>query len=276
MGNVGRKGKLRTFLMQSKLLDMRYCSKQHFKQIHEEMLNISLLHQPWWFRPLLKRSPYLQGLINYNHWSRAWEYPWAVLASEMQNNSYKILDVGGGGSPFAIYLAEHGHDSIVCDPSLNQGLNAILNRNKGIYMNIRPFIFQLILKLTGIVSMWGKPSRSKNDSVLYCPYSAEDIRFPDNYFDRVFCLSTMEHIPVENWGQCMKEFERVLKPGGRLIITLDMSTPNANDRQYLKLVNSCSLKLVGDPNYTVPISQEDKEARHLGYSYETIGLVWHG
>jgi len=66
-----------------------------------------------------------------------------------------------------------------------------------------------------------------------------------------------------------------LKPGGRLIITLDMSASDANNHQYLKLVNSCSLKLVGEPHYSVPISQEDKKDRH-GHTYETIGLIWQG
>ena len=262
--------------MHSQLLDIRDCNKKTFWDVHKEMLNISLMQQPLWFRPLLKRSPYLQRLIGFNSWSRSWEYPWAIFASEIKNNSYKTLDVGGGEAVFAIYLAKHGHKSIVIDPSLNQRLNIVINRNKGRCRNFRSFIFQLILKLTGIKRDWGKPSRSKKYSVIYYPYSAEDIRFPDNYFDRVFCLSTMEHIPREYWRQCMKEFERVLKADGRLIITLDMSAPNANDRQYLELVNSCSLQLVGDPHYSVPISQEDKGARHPGHTYETIGLVWQG
>ena len=262
--------------MQSQLLDMRNCIKKPFRDIYKEMLNISILQQPWWFRPLLKRSSYLQKLISYNHWSRSWEYPWAILASEFKDNSYKILDVGGGGSPFAKYLSEFGYESIVCDPSLNHSLNSVINRNKGIYRNIRSLIFQLVLRLTGIRKQWGKPSKNKNDSVFYYPYSAEDIQFPNNYFDRVFCLSTMEHIPVENWNQCMNEFERVLKPGGRLIITIDMGTQYANNRQYMELVNCCSIELIGDPHYSVPISQEDKEARHPGHTYETIGLVWQG
>ena len=86
----------------------------------------------------------------------------------------------------------------------------------------------------------------------------------------------MEHIPIALWEKCIKEFERVLKPGGRLIITLDMSTPNADDRLYLKLVDCCSLNLIGDPYYDVPISQTDKLTRHPGHTYETIGLVWQG
>ena len=134
----------------------------------------------------------------------------------------------------------------------------------------------MVLKLTGVRTVWGKPSRSKKNSVGYYPYLATDINFPDNYFDRVFCLSVMEHIPVDLWKRCIKQFERVLKPGGRLIVTLDMSTPQANDRLYLKLVNYCTLKLIGEPYYDVPISQANKQTRHPGHTYETIGLVWQG
>jgi ubiquinone/menaquinone biosynthesis C-methylase UbiE len=263
-------------ILESKLLDLRDCSKEYFKRIYDEMLRISLFEQPRWFRPLLMRSRYFQRVVGYNHWSRAWEYPWAILVSEIKGPSLRILDVGGGGSPFAIYLDQHGHEATVIDPSLDQGLKATLNRNKGIYRNIKSFIFQLVLKITGVRRVWGKQSRSKKNSVRYYPYSAEDIRIPSKYFDRVFCLSVMEHIPVKLWDQCIKEFERVLKPGGRLIITLDMSTPNADNRLYLKLVDCCSLRLIGEPYYDVPISQADKQVRHPRHTYETIGLVWQG
>ena len=42
-------------------------------------------------------------------------------------------------------------------------------------------------------------------------------------FDRVFCLSVIEYIPEAFWQRCIEEFERILKPEGRLIITLDMT-----------------------------------------------------
>jgi len=84
----------------------------------------------------------------------------------------------------------------------------------------------------------------------------------------------MEHIPLDQWGRCMKEFERVLRPGGRLLITLDMSTPQADCRLYLRLIGSSALTLCGNPNYAAPITVEDKKLRHPSHTYETIGLAW--
>jgi ubiquinone/menaquinone biosynthesis C-methylase UbiE len=72
----------------------------------------------------------------------------------------------------------------------------------------------------------------------------------------------------------MREFERVLKPGGRLVITLDMTPAEAVERVYLDLVQSRTLSLLGDPRYDVPISPESKHQRHPGNGYETVGRVW--
>lgn len=83
----------------------------------------------------------------------------------------------------------------------------------------------------------------------------------------------MEHIPQDDWKESMQEFQRVLKIGGRLVITLDMTIDEANERLYMKLLDHCSLILLGNPHYKVPISLEDRTKRH-GHFYETIGLVW--
>ena len=260
-------------MAKSQLLDMRDCSRERFKEIYKEILEISLLQQPKYFLPLLLRSHYIQGLIGYDHWSRAWEYPWAILAANLAQWSLRILDVGGGGSPFPVHLANLGHQSYVIDPSLRGGINLGLDKNKSLVRNIRSCLFQSILKILRINRVEGFPSFAKERCVFYYPCRAQQICFSDNYFDRVFCLSVMEHIPQEDWRKCIQEFERVLKPGGRLIITLDMGTGQANERLYLNLVDLCSLKLIGRPDYEVPINQKDRERRH-GHFYETIGLVW--
>ena len=46
---------------------------------------------------------------------------------------------------------------------------------------------------------------------------ATNLTFPDNSFDKVYSLHTIEHIP--DLKKALAEMERVLKPGGRLVLT---------------------------------------------------------
>ena len=262
--------------MESKLLDIRDCSKEQFREIHQKMLRITLMQQPAWFRPLLLKSNRLKSWISYDLWTRAWEYPWAIIVSALGDSSLRTIDVGGGNSPFPEYLSNLGHESYVIDPSLDEGESLIIRKEKGIYHILRRLFFFFLAKCTGVNTIWGLPSWKRKSSVYYHPYSATDIKFPDNYFDRVLCLSVMEHIPEQLWKLCLKEFERILKQGGRLVITLDMGQEEAYAKQYRRLIEYCSLELIGNPDYEVPITPEDMELRHPGHIYETIGLVWQG
>ena len=52
-----------------------------------------------------------------------------------------------------------------------------------------------------------------------------DAPFPDNTFDRITCVSVLEHIlkPEEPHAHypCLRELRRILKPGGLLAVTVD-------------------------------------------------------
>ncbi|HUD72965.1 MAG TPA: hypothetical protein VMQ62_13480, partial [Dongiaceae bacterium] len=65
--------------MPSRLLDMRECAAPEFRSLYEPMRALDLGRQPAWFRPLLERHRRLRSMTGYDHWSRAWEYPWAVI-----------------------------------------------------------------------------------------------------------------------------------------------------------------------------------------------------
>ena len=132
----------------------------------------------------------------------------------------------------------------------------------------------VLFRIAGINSLWGLPEHQDDSPVHYAASPADALAFPEAHFDRVFCLSVMEHIPTALWPACMGEFGRVLRPGGRLIITLDMTTPEANRRLYRRLVEETDLQLIGEPDYEVPLRSEEQQLRHPGHGYETIGLVW--
>lgn len=260
--------------MSSRLLDMREAAAPAWQAIYDDMLRLSLARQPRWFQPLLLKHRRLQTMTGYDHWSRAWEYPWAVYAADLDGTPQRLLDVGGGGSPFAPWLAGRGHDAHVVDPSLDQGRFFAWDPGRSAWRNARTIAKQAAFGLAGIRTLWGLPKDGTGDRLHYWPYPAQRLGFPDAHFDRVFCLSVIEHIPHVLWPDCMREFVRVLKPGGRLVITMDMETSEANDRLYAKLVAACPLRLIGDPDYSVPLDPAEAQGRHPKNWYETLGLVW--
>lgn len=71
---------------------------------------------------------------------------------------------------------------------------------------------------------------------------AEKIPFKNNFFDRVYMISTIDHI--ENPKQAIKESMRVLKPGGWLGIVITYINPTPHLKKF---VLEDFLKLT--PNY---------------------------
>ncbi len=55
--------------------------------------------------------------------------------------------------------------------------------------------------------------------------------FPDACFDRVCTISVLEHIPGGGDGDCMAEIGRVLRPGGRCIVTVPFWPTGRIDRR---------------------------------------------
>jgi len=257
----------------SQLLDMRQAADPAWRAIYEGMLALTMAQQPAWFRPLLRGSHRLQTMTGYDHWSRAWEYPWAVLAADLPASPVRLLDVGGGGSPFAPWLASRGHDCHVVDPSLDQGRSFAWDPARSAFLNLRTLAKQGAFRLAGVRTLWGLPGGGER-RVAYYARSAERLGFPDAHFDRVFCLSVIEHVPRDLWPASMRELARVVKPGGRLVMTMDMETHEANERLYRRLLDSCPLYCVGNPSYPVPIDPAEAQLRHPGNWYETLGLVW--
>jgi SAM-dependent methyltransferase len=53
-----------------------------------------------------------------------------------------------------------------------------------------------------------------------CHASAENLPFPSESFDYVTCIEVLEHIPSSLRPAAFQEMHRVLRPGGRLLLTV--------------------------------------------------------
>jgi SAM-dependent methyltransferase len=67
-------------------------------------------------------------------------------------------------------------------------------------------------------------------SVEYVHGSAESIAYPDRTFDKVVSVSCLEHF--EDPLQGLREMARVLKPGGRLAISVDSLLPENSPSSF--------------------------------------------
>jgi SAM-dependent methyltransferase len=105
----------------------------------------------------------------------------AELGPRQSGDTRLILDVGGGAGNMAHHLAHYGE--VI-----------------GIDYNARPLAVASQRALTA------------------CQGIGESLPFPDDVFDLVALLDTVEHI--ENEMDVLAECRRVLKPGGKVLITV--------------------------------------------------------
>lgn len=181
---------------------------------------------------------------------RRTEYPWAVLNAKL-DKPIKILDVGSGVSMLPIYLASKGHKVYSIDND-----KILINR-----------VCPKLAEYSGV-------------NVNYNIGDAIKINFDDNSFDRVFCVSVLEHLEEEVGNRqqtdfhkknldikAIKEMLRVLKPHGLLMLTLDWSE-NPNDHRsytlddiYGRLLKDYHSLLV--VNKKPQINWDDLKRKHL-------------
>lgn len=156
--------------------------------------------------------------------NKYWEYPW-ILANLNLKKGMSILDVGCGKSPIQFLLADLGCNVYAIDPNENVEWHGI-NR---------------------------KLAKLFNCSIEYRKEGGESISYDDNTFDRVCCISVIEHCNLSIQRKILTEMIRVLKPEGICVITVDYTIPRTNialnsNINVANLLSTKGVELVGRRN----------------------------
>ncbi|WP_368490416.1 class I SAM-dependent methyltransferase [Clostridium sp. BJN0013] len=143
-------------------------------------------------------------------WSRCYEYTWASNFSE--ENDICLDAACGAPHPFKFYLASICKDVYACDIDAD-----ILDKNKILSRVSEYFDEEDVKKAAKYIDK----IKFSNSSLVNLPYE-------DNKFDKVYCISVIEHLPVGDIKKSINEFYRVLQKDGLLVLTIDYPTADLN------------------------------------------------
>ena len=131
-------------------------------------------------------------------WSRRWEYPFAAQRAIEYGRAHpgpiKVIDAGSGVTFFPYFVCDH----------LPQAQVICIDSNPSY-----PPMFEAINKVT------------PKSCVKFVNGMLQKLDMPDASVDVICCISVLEH--TDNYGEIVREFARVLKPGGLLVLTFDLS-----------------------------------------------------
>lgn len=180
------------------------------------------------------------------HWSREWEYPWAVINSGCRPGM-RVVDLGCGGSPLVPYLVRR----VGC-----RGAGVDLNLTSTEGHTLRGF---------------PRPPETVVPEATWVLASMAYTGLEAHVWDRVFCISVLEHVDEPTAAGTMMEIARLLTPEGRALITTDVDGTHrtltiAYDR-LLELAGDAGLALHGACDFRVP------DATDRPGGYDVVGFM---
>lgn len=140
----------------------------------------------------------LWGQDPFKLWSRRWEYPFAaqkiIEYGRLHSGPIKIIDAGSGVTFFPYFVCEH----------LPQAQVICIDSNPSY-----PPMFDAINRAT------------PDSRVSFTQGMLQKLPMENAGIDVIACISVLEH--TNNYGEIVREFSRILKPGGLLVLTFDLS-----------------------------------------------------
>ncbi len=130
-----------------------------------------------------------------NSSTRQFEYPWAYDAVVRAGGPLEIVEIGGGLSGLQFVLAAEGHRVTNVDPGRGWRVSADEH--------------------AALCQAFAAPVRLVTETV-------ERAALPDASADVVVSVSVLEHLGDDEIAAIAAALPRVLRPGGRLVLTADL------------------------------------------------------
>jgi len=150
---------------------------------------------------LRNRFPQLGGPFAFqeNNETRVFEFPWAFFAAPVERGMHAV-EIGGSLSGFQFVLAKSGVRVINVDPGESAS---------GVGWPCTP-------------ASIGRLNRAFGTDVQLKNSTLQEAHLAEASVDRVFSISTIEHIPEAELPALADDIRRILKPGGRVVLTIDL------------------------------------------------------
>lgn len=166
-------------------------------------------------------------------WSRGHEYAWAF---QFAGPDQVVLDAACGiGHPLKFALAERCRGAFACD------LDPRIDDPAAIVADIEAD-FGAAAARTLDPALLYRLGRARC-SITATPYGAR-------VFDRVFCISVLEHLPPADRAAALVEFARLVRDDGLVVLTMDH--PLVDLDEFVRMVAAAGLRFVGDVRLDVP------------------------
>lgn len=135
-----------------------------------------------------------------HQWSRQWEYPYIINQLKSAKKDARIVDLGAGLSFLPYYLKQ------------KYGLNNILAVDYD----------------DSLADLYKKVNTQLGQELEFMSGDMRDLnKIKDAEADFVYSVSVLEH--TDSYPTVLKEIHRILKPGGKLVLTFDISIDGLDD-----------------------------------------------
>ncbi|MBB6447367.1 class I SAM-dependent methyltransferase [Bacillus benzoevorans] len=167
-------------------------------------------------------------------WSRPFEYHWAI---QFTDKDQVVLDAATGiCHPFKFAIADICKEVHACDLDMR-----ILSKDK----ILKDVEVEFGSKQRNIIQK-GKYF----ERIQFLRANLGSIPYMDEKFDRVFCISVLEHLDKETLINAFKEFKRILKPDGKIVVTFDYPIIDLNF--LATIIEGLGLKFSGEIDVSLP------------------------